>query len=130
MIKSLAIFSILALGLAAGPATAGEPIGSNWPEVARAHDPACDLSVTGDGQFYRIVASGLGANAPGRMILTNGDMKPLDWMIQAADDGRFARYYLPFRWHRRGGEVTVAVASARCSVSTRFAWTRAEVKLR
>lgn len=130
MLKPLALLSILAFGLAAGTATAVEPIDSGWPEVARSHDPVCVLSVTGNGQFYRIAALGLGANAPGRLILTNGDMKPLDWTIRATGAGGFARYYLPFRWHHDGGEVTVAVESARCSVSTRFAWTRAEVSVR
>ena len=130
MIRPIAILSILALGLAAGTATAAEPIDSGWLQVARSHDPVCVLSVTGNGQFYRIAASGLGSNAPGRLILTNGDMEPLDWTIRATGAGGFARYYLPFRWHRRGGEVTVAVESARCSVSTRFAWKRAEVTVR
>ena len=83
--------------------------------------------LTGNGRFYRIAASGLGAEAAGRFFLSNGDMKPLDWSIRAAGDGGFTRYYLPFRWHRDGGEVLVAVESARCSVSTTFAWKRVEV---
>ena len=127
MIKPFDVLPLIALFFAVTAATAAEPIDSGWPEVARAQDGDCELSVTGDGRFYRIAASGLGADAAGRFFLSNGDMKPLDWSIRAAGDGGFTRYYLPFRWHRDGGEVLVAVESARCSVSTTFAWKRVEV---
>lgn len=127
MIRALAIVPILALGLVAGAATAVEPIDSGWTEVARSRDGDCRLSVTGNGQFYRIAATGLGANAPGRMVLANGDMNPLDWTVRAADDGGFARYYLPFRWHRTGGDVRVSVESARCNLTASIAWQRAKV---
>ena len=130
MIRRIAILPLLALSLAASAAPAAAPIDSAWPEVARAQDGNCALSVTGNGRFYRIVASGLGTGAPGRLFLANGDMKPLDWTIRAAGDGGFARYYLPFRQHRDGGEVLVSVESARCSVATTFAWRRAEVVVR
>ena len=130
MIRRIAILPLLALSLAASAAPAAAPIDSAWPEVARAQDGNCALSVTGNGRFYRIVASGLGADAPGRLFLANGDMKPLDWTIRAAGDGGFARYYLPFRQHRDGGEVLVSVESERCSVATTFAWRRAEVVVR
>ena len=128
MIKPLVILASVALGSAA--ASAAEPVDAGWPQLARTRDGACALSVTGNGQFARIAATGLGTDAPGRMLLTNGDMKPLAWTIRASGDGGFARYYLPFRWHHDGGEVTVAVASAGCAVSTRFAWTRAGVTVR
>ena len=130
MIRRIAILPLLALSLAASAAPAAGAIDSAWPEVARAQDGDCALSVTGNGRFYRIVASGLGADAPGRLVLANGDMKPLDWTIRAAGDGGFARYYLPFRQHRDGGEVLVSVESARCSVATTFAWRRAAVVVR
>lgn len=130
MPRTTALLSVLALALAPGAATAAEPIDARWPEVARAQDGDCELSVTGNGRFYRIAASGLGADAPGRLFLANGDMKPLDWSIRAADDGGFARYYLPFRWHRRGDQVLVAVQSGRCDLTTTFAWQRAEVVAR
>ena len=116
--------------LAASSATAAEPTDSGWPEVARAEGGGCALSVTGNGQFYRIAASGLGADAPGRFFLSNGDMKPLDWTIRATGDGGFARYYLPFRWHRDGGDVLVSLESAGCSLTTSFAWQRAEPVVR
>ena len=130
MHKARTFLPALALALLATTATASEPIDAQWPEVARTQDGDCALSVTGNGRFYRIEASGLGAEAPGRLFLSNGDMKPLDWSIRAADDGGFARYYLPFRWHRDGGEVLVSVQSARCDLAATFAWERAEVVVR
>ena len=125
MIRPLALLPLLALSLAASAATAADPVDSGWPEVARAEDGDCALSVTGNGQFYRIAVSGLGAGAAGRLVLLNGDMRPLDWTIRATDNGGFARYYLPFRWNRDGGDVLVSVESARCTISTGFAWQRA-----
>ena len=130
MIRPLALLPLLALNLAASAATAAGPVDSGWPEVARAEEGACALSVTGNGQFYRIAASGLGAGAPGRFFLSNGDMKPLEWTIRATGDGGFARYYLPFRWNRAGGDVLVSVESARCTISTGFAWQRAQPVVR
>ena len=130
MIKPLHVLPLIALFFAASAAPAAGPIDSAWPEVARAQDGNCALSVTGNGRFYRIVASGLGAGAPGRLFLANGDMKPLDWTIRAAGDGGFARYYLPFRWRRDGGDVQVSVESARCNLSMSFAWQRAGVAVR
>ena len=127
MIRPLALLPILALTLAASAAAAAGPVDSAWPEVARAEDGDCTLSVTGNGRFYRIAASGLGADASGRFLLSNGDMKPLDWTIRATGDGGFARYYQPFRWNRAGGDVLVSFQSARCDLSASFAWRRAAV---
>ena len=130
MIRPLALAPILALSLGASSASAAGPVDSGWLEVARVEDGECALRVTSNGQFYRIAASGLGAGAAGRLFLSNGDMKPLDWTIRATGDGGFARYYLPFRWNREGGNVLVSVESARCSVTTGFAWQRAAVVVR
>ena len=130
MIKPLVVLASMAMGFAAAPATAANPVDSGWSLLSRARDGACVLSVTGNGQFTRIAVSGLGADALGRLILANGDMKPLDWTIRATGDGGFARYYLPFRWHRTGGDVTVSVESARCDLSTTFAWRRSGVVVR
>ena len=127
MLKTRTFLPALALALSATTATASVPIDASWPEVARAQDGDCELSVTGNGRFYRIAASGLGSEAPAQFFLANGDMKPLDWSIRAAGDGGFARYYLPFRWHRNGGEVLVSVQSERCDLAATFAWQRAEV---
>ena len=130
MIKPLVFLASMAMGFAVAPASAANPVDSDWPQLSRVRDGACALSVTGNGQFYRIAITGLGADALGRLILANGDMKPLDWTIRATGDGGFARYYLPFRWHRTGGNVTVSVESARCDLSTTFAWRRSEVVVR
>ena len=130
MLKTRTFISVIALALSATAASAVEPIDARWPEVARAQEGDCELSVTGNGRFYRIAASGLGSEAPARFFLSNGDMKPLDWSIRAAGDGGFARYYLPFRWHRDGGEVLVSVQSERCDLAATFAWQRAEVVVR
>lgn len=132
MIRPLVVLSLLALGMAATAASAADPIDSAWPEVARAQDGNCELSVTGNGRFYRIAASGLEAGAPGRFFLANGDMKPLDWSIRAAGDGGFARYYLPFRHDRNGDAVLgdtvrITVTTNICELSTAFRWRRAEV---
>lgn len=121
---------IVALALTPAARAAAAPIDAGWPEVARAEDGDCALSVTGNGRYYRIEASGLGPGAPGRFFLSNGDMKPLDWSIRAAADGDFARYYLPFRWHRDGDQVLVSVQSARCDLIATFAWERAQVVIR
>ena len=56
-------------------------------------------------------------------------MKPLDWSVRATSVGEFARYYLPFRWHRDGGEVLVSIVSERCNLSASFIWQRAEVEV-
>ena len=127
MLKTRTFLPALALALSATTATASVPIDAPWPEVARTQDGDCALSVTGNGRFYRIAAAGLGSEAPARFFLSNGDMKPLDWSIRAAGDGGFARYYLPFRWHRSGGQILVSVQSERCDLAATFAWQRAEV---
>ena len=130
MIRALALLPLIALSLAASAASATAPIDADWPELARVQDGNCELSVTGNGRFYRIAATGLDADTPGRFFLSNGDMKPLDWAIRSTGNGEFARYYLPFRWHRDGGDVLVSLESARCSLSASFAWQRAAVVVR
>lgn len=130
MIRSLMLVPMLALSLASSAAAAADPIDSAWSQVARAQDGDCELTITGNGRYYRIAAIGLGADAPGRFFLSNGDMKPLDWSIRATGEGEFARYYLPFRWHRDGGDVLVSLTSPRCNLTTNFEWERARVVVR
>jgi len=130
MVRATPLLALATLLSTTATAAAGQSTDAGWAEVARVEEGQCVLRVTGNGQFYRIAASGLGSGAAGRMVLANGDMKPLDWSIRAAADGGFARYYLPFRWHRTGDDVVVSIASARCSLATRFAWERAEVVIR
>lgn len=112
-----------------GPAAAARPADADWPEVAAASDGRCSLSITGNGQIYRIAISGFEPGEAGRYVLTNGDMAPLDWTIRADGSGTIARYYMPFRWSRYGGTVNVAVSGADCSVAASFPWRRAEVKV-
>jgi hypothetical protein len=123
-LAAIAQLFLAAATLTVSPGVA--PVDSRWPEVAYVTDGDCAIVVTGNGRFYRISATGLGSDAPARYVLTNGDMTPIDWQVRADANGRFARYYLPFRWHRRGGEVTVTVSSERCAMSASFPWQRAD----
>ncbi len=129
MRKSAIIATVIGAGalLASSSATGGRTF--DWPEVARNSDGDCTMAITGNGKFFRIEAAGLGSGSSGRYVLTNGDMKPIDWRITAGTSGRFIRYYLPFRWGHAaeridGGTVRVSVATARCTVSGSFAWKR------
>lgn len=122
-----------AVGIALSIATAQSGFAatdSGWAEVARARDGGCALSVTGNGRYFRIAASGLEPGASGRFVLTNGDMPPLDWRVRADGSGDFARYYLPFRWHREGDTVAVAIDGGGCALSASFDWRRARVAVR
>lgn len=123
---SLALFAPLFLAGGALPPLRPSrgPIDAGWQEAAAASDGQCELTVTGNGKTFLISATGLGANAPARFVLTNGDMKPIDWGVRANASGRFARYYLPFRWQRTGGTVTVTVANEDCTLSSSFEWRR------
>lgn len=126
-----AVLAPLAILLAAAPAAAVEPIDAAWPQVARVRDGACELTVSGNGRFYRIAASGLEPGEQGRFFLSNGDMPPLDWRIRANGDGEFARYYLPFRHNRNleaipGDTVRIAVQTFACDLTAAFEWRRAQ----
>lgn len=125
----IAAFALLAVSFA-GVASAAEPIDANWSEVAAARDGDCRMTVTGEGRFFRIAATGLAPGERARLFLSNGDMKPLDWTIRADRGGEFARYYLPFRWHRGGDTVAVALESEGCALFAAFDWRRAEVVVR
>ena len=114
---------VIALALtAAGPATAA--IDSAWPVLAKVSDEDCQLTITGNGRFVLIAAAGLGEGQQARYRLDNGAMKPIDWTITADRTGRFARYYVPFQWGRRGGEVQVSVMAGSCQLSASFPWER------
>lgn len=112
----------LAAALAAAPASAG--ISDSWPIVAQAESADCALTVTGNGKFYRIAATGY---TPGtaRLRLANADMKPIDRAVRIDSTGRFSDYYLPFLWHHESGFVTLTVASPSCALTVDFPWTRA-----
>jgi hypothetical protein len=111
----------------AGPTAAIAPIDSDWPEIARSTDGECALAIASNGRFYRIEVSGLGAGEGARYRIDNGAMKPIDWQVRADEEGRFARYYLPFREISAGDEVTVNFASQSCNLSAAFAWQRGAI---
>ena len=116
--------------LSAIPAAAAEPVDASWSEVASDRDGECRLTVMSEGRFFRIAASGLGSGEPARFFLSNGDMKPLDWAVRGDGAGEFARYYLPFRWHRDGDTVAVSLKSRQCELFATFDWRRTPVVVR
>lgn len=122
------IVGLFALGAALQPAAA-RPLDAAWPIVASVRNGDCALEVTGNGQVYLISATGLSAGQRGRYQLSNGDMTPIDWSIKAGGDGRFARYYMPFRFHREGGMVDVTISTPDCAVTASFPWRRAGIRV-
>lgn len=121
--------ALLLAALAAALPAAAQPVDGEWPEVAYAENGQCAISVTGNGQVYRIAVSGLEPGEAGHYVLSNGDMTPIDWSIRANASGEFSRYYMPFRWHREGGTVSVSVSSESCALSASFPWQRAGIKV-
>jgi len=121
---TLATIMLTAAAMPPLRAAAG-PIDSNWAVVDRTREGDCGLTVTGNGKIYLITVTGMDANAPARYLVRNGDMKPVNWRVTSDSTGSFARYYMPFRWHRDGGTVTVSVSSDSCAISSSFAWRKA-----
>lgn len=121
--------ALLIAALATALPAAARPIDGDWPEVVYVEDGRCAISVTGNGQAYRIAVIGFEPGEAARYVLTNGDMKPIDWSVRANGDGLFARYYMPFRWHRDGGTVSVSVNSESCALTASFPWQRAGIKV-
>lgn len=124
---SLLALAPLALSAAALPSlrASAEPIDAHWALVSRTRDGDCDLTVTGNGQVYLFTVNGMEAGSSARYRVSNGDMKPIDWRVSSDSSGSFSRYYMPFRWHRRGGTVTVSVTSEGCAMTSTFQWQRA-----
>ncbi len=118
------LVTALVCALVGGASGAQAWQGQNWPVVAFARDADCALEITGNGQLFLISATGLGAGGPARYRVGNGDMTPIEWSVRAGSDGRFARYYLPFRANRDGGTVDVSVDAPDCAVSAAFEWRR------
>ncbi|MDE2437583.1 MAG: hypothetical protein KGM49_15120 [Sphingomonadales bacterium] len=112
------------LVMAAGTSGAAAQSEIAGPLVAFAEDGACRLEVHGNGKIFLIAATGMDAGESGRYLVANGNMMPIDWNVTASADGRFARYYMPFRFGRQGDTVTVSFATGRCHVSTTFGWRR------
>jgi hypothetical protein len=121
---SLFALAPLALSAAAMPPLrpSAEPVDSQWEVVGSTRDGDCALTVTGNGRIFLLSVSGMDAGSPARYQVSNGDMKPLNWRVTSDSSGSFARYYLPFRWHRPGGTVTVSVTSESCTMSSSFQW--------
>lgn len=115
-----AALSLATLSLAGAGAATARPIDADWPEVARASDGDCVLTVTANGRFLRISASGLGPGETARYGLANGTMRPIVWRVRADGNGEFARYYLPWRENHGDAQVTITLASARCTLSADF----------
>ena len=123
----IAALALCALGT---PALAVTPVDADWSEVARDRDGDCRLVVTGEGRFFRLAATGLAPGERARLYVANGDMKPLGWTVRADGNGAFARYYLPFRWHRGGDTVAVSLNGGGCELFAAFDWRRAGVIVR
>lgn len=121
---SLFALAPLVLSAAALPSLrpGAEPIDSHWALVSRTSDGDCDLTVTGNGQIYLFTVNGMEAGSPAHYRVSNGDMQPIDWRFTSDSSGSFSRYYMPFRWHRRGGTVTVSVTGESCAMSSSFQW--------
>ena len=121
--RRIAFASLLLIATAASAQTV-QPIDARWSEVTRNRDGDCRLNITSEGRFFRIAASGLGSGEPARFFLSNGDMKPIAWRVRANERGEFARYYLPFRWHREGDTVAASLVSESCELFAAFDWER------
>ncbi|MGE3692831.1 MAG: hypothetical protein AB7F98_15760 [Novosphingobium sp.] len=129
---SLLAIAPLTLAGAAFPSLrqAAEPAESRWAVIDRVEADNCDMTVTGDGRVFLFTVTGLNPNIPARYRISNGDMKPIDWRVSSDSSGSFARYYMPFRWHRPGGTVTVSLSSASCTISSSFDWRRSGALVR
>lgn len=116
----------VALVAASAPAFAWDEIVAKrgWPIVAQADEEDCQAWALGNGKIFRISGSGLRPGEAVSFHLENGDMKPLDYRLVADGDGAWVKFYMPFRWNREGGEVTVSMESASCSLSLSFPWER------
>jgi hypothetical protein len=110
-----------------GPAAAWDEIvvERGWAIVAETGDSEdCRAWALSNGKIMRFSAAGL---APGEEVsfhLENDDMRPLDYRLVADGSGTWSKFYVPFRWDRAGGLVTVSMDSASCSLTLSLPWTR------
>ncbi len=112
----------VALALPLSPATAA--IGNNWPLLSVGRAGGCELSIASAGHAMQLRAQGLIPGEAIRLVITNGDMKPISATAYANNRGALLQYYLPFRFGRSGGIVQVNIAAARCNLMSAAAWTR------
>ena len=120
----------LGLALLAMPAGAARAmIGDSWPLLALDQDGGCALTITSAGRAMQLRARGLIPGEAYRLVLTNGDMKPVAFSAYADNHGGLLQYYLPFRFNRDGGTVRVRIAAARCTLLAAADWDRAVVSI-
>ena len=121
-IQHLAVLPLAAM--LSGVAWAYEPIvvAQNWRQIAFDRDGDCAGEVRTNGRFALINAAGLGSGAEGRYLVTNEDMKPIDWSIEAGPGGEWVRYYVPFLPGKDAGTVQVTISTSQCSLSLAFEW--------
>ncbi|WP_309622795.1 hypothetical protein [Novosphingobium sp.] len=117
--KPLAALLLLAL-----TAEAQADVGDRWPLLGFAGHSDCRLAIASSGRAMQIRATGLIPGETLRLVIANGDMKPIALSPRAGDDGALMRYYFPFRLNRDGGLVDVTVAGARCTLTASAPWTR------
>jgi hypothetical protein len=121
--KPLLFLPLLAL---ATSASAYDPIvlARGWQQLAYDRNGDCEAEARSNGQIVYIYAVGLGDDAEGHYFLTNGEMTPIDWNIQADSEGEWARYYVPYLPSRRDGVVNVTISTDECSLGLAFQWQR------
>ena len=128
--SSTRLAAALAFAALAAPATADRIsadralIGDGWPLRGFDRADECELTIASAGHAMQLRASGLIPGEALRLVLTNGDMRPIAATAYADNRGGLVRYYLPFRFNRAGGTVRVSIAAARCSLIGSAAWNR------
>lgn len=120
------LFLTLPLLACATGASAYDPIvlDRGWQQLAHDRNGDCAAEARSNGQAVYILATGLGSDAAGHYSLTNGEVSPVDWDIQADGNGEWARYYIPYVPSRRGGTVNVTISTGRCNLDLAFTWRR------
>lgn len=113
--------ALLLLTLAAGVRA---DVGDRWPLLGFASQSDCRLAIASSGRAMQIRAVGLIPGETLRLVIANGDMKPIALSPRASDDGKLLRYYFPFRLNRDAGLVDVTLAGARCTLTASAPWTR------
>lgn len=127
MRTALALSLIMAAAGTAAYAYDPVVIARGWERVDAFERGACTGEVGTNGRFYVISASGLEPGERALLTITNGDMRPIKREVRANGDGAWRDYYIPFRPNRgEGGDVTVTLAGAECTVPLAFAWSRAK----
>ena len=114
----------LAFALLAGAGQVRASLGDAWPLLGFARAGDCELAITSSGRAMQWRASGLIPGEALRLRLTNGDMVPIERILYAKADGSAAQFYLPFRFNRDGGNVTVMIDASRCQLSAAAPWQR------